>query len=90
MRKNKWPIEKYHLNSDDNPCRCFQVTRRIHYVGEEHYRKSTVFLPLEQNTLSYLYFTAANYTMWDEYIAVWKIKSLNKPAGAAKELNNGQ
>jgi hypothetical protein len=77
--KHKWPLNKYHINSDDNPVVCFQVTRRIHFNGENNYRKSTVFLSKENNTLGYLCFTADKYTFWDEYIAVWKIKQINKP-----------
>lgn len=74
----KWPMSKYHINSDENPCLCFQVTRRSHVNGDQHYRKSTIFLSKENNTLGYLEFRSDNYVFWDEYIAVWKIKSLKK------------
>jgi hypothetical protein len=76
--KKKYPIDKYHINSDENPCRCFQVTRRIHYNGSPTYEKFTVFLNKENNTLCYLEFNGPNYIFWDEYIAVWKIKSFNQ------------
>jgi hypothetical protein len=85
MNKKKWPISQYHWNTPENPCCCFQVTRRIHFKGETNYKKETVFLSKENNTLAYYCFESANYTFWDECIAVWKIKSL-KSAGAAKEL----
>lgn len=81
MKKPKWPIDKYHINSDENPCCCFQVTRRTIYYGFNSYIKETVFLPKSQNTLGYLAFTCeGKYEFYDEYIAVWKIKSLKLKA----------
>jgi hypothetical protein len=75
MIRKKFPLTRYHENSADNPCICFQVTRRIHFNGEPNYQKNTIFLPKDQNTLGYLEFKGPNYIFWDEYIAVWKIKS---------------
>lgn len=78
MKRNKYPINQYHINSEENPCCCFQVTRRIIYAGAVNYEKFTVFLPKEQNTLGYLCFESDRYKFWDEYVAVWKIKSFNQ------------
>lgn len=77
-KKKKYPIDKYHVNSDENPVCCFQVTRRTHFKGEPNYIKATIFLRKEENTMGYLCFNADQYTFWDEYIAVWKIKSFNQ------------
>ena len=78
MRSSKkYPIGKYHINSDENPCCCFQVTRRFHYSGDATYSKETIFLRKEENTIGYLSFQGDNYQFWDEYIAVWKIKNIN-------------
>lgn len=73
-RSKKWPLKDYWMNSPENPVVCFQVIRRTHFKGEATYKKQTIFLSKEQNTLGYLEFTGPNYTFWDEYIAVWKIK----------------
>lgn len=78
-RRIKWPIEKYHINSDQNPVICFQVTRITHYKVKDKYEKQTIFISKGQNTLGYLEFRSDNYVFWDEYIAVWKIKQINKP-----------
>lgn len=75
MKKNKWPLDKYHINSDENPVCCFQVTRRIHFFGENVYKKEIIFLPKDQNTMGYLAIHCDHYEFWDEYIAVWKIKN---------------
>jgi hypothetical protein len=77
--KRKWPINRYHENCEQNPVACFQVTRRIHFTGQPTYNKSTIFLSKANNTLGYLEFRSVNFTFWDEYIAVWKIKQINTP-----------
>lgn len=45
---------------------------------KHNYEKETVFLSKENNTLGYLCFQSPYYAFWDEYIAVWKIKSFNQ------------
>lgn len=82
MSKDKYPIEMYSLNRKDNPCVCFQVTRRIYFNNEATHREHTVFLAKENNTLDYVGFEGPNFSFYDECIAVWKIKKRKR----SKEL----